>query len=100
MARMKAGHKALSAGGMKFLYAENNVVAIARFRGGEAFVGIISTNGEDVKIRLPLGAIGAESPRGTSDIFGKTLEYTMLDEHSIELTVKAHQSYFMECAMR
>ena len=99
MARMKADHKALSSGGMKFLYAQQNVVAIARFCGDEAFVGIISTNSQDVKIRLPLGALGAAMPKGNSDIFGKPLEYTQSDVHSVELTVKAHQAYFMECQM-
>ena len=100
MARMKAQHKALSRGGMKFLYAADNVVAIARFREDEAFVGIISTNGEDVKIRLPLGAVGASCPKGDTDVFGKALEYSRLDDNSIALTVRAHQSYFMECRMK
>lgn len=100
MAHMKAEHKALSHGGMKFLYAENNVVAIARFWENEAFVGIISTGDQDVNIRLPLGAVGAAAPKGEADVFGKVLEYTRLDNNSIALTVKAHQSYFMECRMR
>lgn len=98
MAKMKAAHKALSRGGMKFLYAEGNVVAIARFCGEEVFVGILSTENQDVTIRLPLGAVGASAPK--REIFGKELKYIKLDETSIELTVKAHQAYFMECEMR
>lgn len=99
MAHWKAEHKALSHGGMKFLYAQNQVIALARFCEDEVFVGILSTADRDEKIRLPLGAVGAVSPKGTADVFGKPLEYTMLDDHSIELTVKAHQAYFMECRM-
>ena len=98
MAKMKAAHKALSHGGMKFLYAEGQVVAIARFWGDEVFVGILSTDDKDVKIRLPLGAVGAIAPK--QEIFGKEMEYKQLDETSIELIVKAHQAYFMECEMR
>ncbi len=98
MAHLKAAHKALSSGGMKFLYAQGNVVAIARFQDQEAFVGVISTGTEAEKIRLPLGAIGADVP--TREIFGKALEYTRLDDNSIELTVNAHQSYLMECRMK
>lgn len=99
MARMKQAHKALSHGGMKFLYAENQVVAIARFWEDEVFVGVISTNSEDVSIRLPLGAVGAATPVGTTDVFGRALEYTPMEDGSIRLTVKAHEAYFMQCAM-
>ena len=98
MAHMKHQHKALRSGGMKFLYAEGNVVAIARFCGDEVFVGILSTEDKDVTIQLPLGAVGARAPK--REIFGKELEFNTLDETSIELTVKAHQAYFMECEMR
>lgn len=97
MARMKAEHKALSHGGMKFLYARDNIVAIARFWEEEIFVGIISARDEDKVIRLPLGAVGAAAPAGDTDVFGKKLEYSRLDNKSIELNVKAHQSYFIQC---
>lgn len=100
MARTKAAHKALSRGGMKFLYAKDNVVAIARFWENEVFVGILSTNDKDVTIRLPLGAVGAEKPKGNTDIFGRTLSYSALDNNSIALTVKAHTAYFMECDLK
>ena len=83
---------------MKFLYAEGQVIAIARFWEDEVFVGILSTDDRDVKIRLPLGAVGAKIPQ--REIFGRELTYTVLDETSIELTVKAHQAYLMECRMR
>ncbi len=98
MARLKADHKALSWGGMKFLYAKGNVVAIARFYENEAFVGVISTGSADETIRLPLGAIGADVP--AREIFGKELEYRKLEDSSIELTVKAHRAYLMECPVK
>lgn len=100
MAHMKAEHKALSEGGMKFLYAEGNIVAIARFYEDEVFVSVISTSDKTEKIRLPLGAVGAECPKGEADIFGKKLAYEKIDKNSIELVVDAHQSYFMECSMK
>ena len=97
MAHMKAQHKALSHGGMKFLYAEGNVVAIARFWENEVFVGVISTEDQDVQIRLPLGAVGAGCPKGSADVFSNPLEYETSNDNSILLTVRAHRSYFMEC---
>ena len=100
MAHMKAQHKALSHGGMKFLYAEGNVIAIARFWENEVFVGVISTENQDVQIRLPLGAVGAGCPKDSADVFGKPLEYEPADDNSILLTIRAHQSYFMECQLK
>ena len=100
MAHMKAEHKALSEGGMKFLYAEGNVVAIARFCEDEVFVSVISTSDKTEKIRLPLGAVGAECPKGDADVFGKKLIYEKMDQNSIEFVVEAHQSYFMECSVK
>ncbi len=100
MAKLKSQQKALSEGGMKFLYAEGSVVAIARFCREEAFVSVISTSDTNEKVRLPLGAVGAVKPKGETDIFGKKLIYHRLDEKSVEFVVEAHQSYFMECEMR
>ncbi len=100
MAHMKAEHKALSEGGMKFLYAKGYVVAIARFCRDEAFVTVISTSNKTEKIRLPIGSIGAESFKGNADIFGKKIIYSQMDTNSVELVVEPHQSYFMECEMR
>lgn len=99
MAKMKAAHKALSHGGMKFLYAQDNVIAIARFWENEVFVGVISANPVDMLIRLPLAAAGAVCPKSDRDIFGKTLEFTV-EEKGIFLRVKAHQAYFMECQVK
>lgn len=100
LAHMKAEHKALSEGGMKFLYASGNIVAIARFCKDEAFVSVISTSDKDETIRLPLGAIGAKCPKENNDVFGRELFYNITDENTITLTVKAHQSYFIGCEMK
>lgn len=100
MAHMKASHKALSHGGMKFLCHEGHVIAIARFWENEVFVGVISAEDQDVRITLPLGALGASRPKAAADIFGKELEYERTDDNHITLTVRAHQSYFMECEMK
>ena len=95
MATMKAQHKALSHGGMKFLYAQDNVVAIARFWEDEVYVGIVSANDKDVTVRLPLGAVGAKGI--CKDVFDKEVCWEPQDDHAVTLTVKAHQAYFLEC---
>ena len=98
MIRLKQEHEALRRGGMKFLYAAEQVIALARFWGEEAFVGVLSTNSEDVTIRLPLGAVGAEVP--LEEVFGKELVYSKQDDNSILLTVKAHTAYCFSCKMK
>lgn len=97
LAQLKAKHPALSKGSMKFLYAEGNILSIARFWDKEAFVCVISTDTADQSIRLPLGSVGATKPAENTDIFGRTLVFQDCDEHSVKLCVKAHQSYFFRC---
>ena len=99
LAHKKAQHKALSQGGMKFLYAQGYVVAIARFCEDEAFVSVISASEKKETIRLPFGVVGAAVPKDGEDVFGKKLKFKRIDTHSIELEVEAHQSYFIECEM-
>ena len=101
MAHLKARRRALSHGGMKFLYAKGNVAAIARFWRDEVFVGIISTSGAAETVRIPFGAVGAAGPRGDRDVFGTPLSWRpAADGVSAELTVEAGQSYLIECEVR
>lgn len=95
---LRRAHKSLRRGGMKFLHAQNRVVALARFLGNEAFIGIISAEDEDSKIILPIGAIGADSFE--EDVFGTALDYKTIDENHIELSVKAKSSYLIRCKMK
>lgn len=92
--QLRHNHKALTHGGIKFLYAQEGVVAIARFWGGEVFVAVISNSDADVSVRLPLGAVGAVRPK--REVFGNELTYTA-QNRCICLEVKAHHSYLFEC---
>ncbi len=97
LAHLKRDRKAFSEDGMKFLYAENGVVAIARFYGDEVFAAVMSVNDEDTEIVLPIGAVGAASIKNDCDVLGEPIEYTAVDSKRILMKVKAHQSYMMEC---
>lgn len=97
MAKLKASHPALRRGSMQFLYTHGNVIAIARYLGEEIFVGVISTEEEDVTIRLPLGAVGGTCPEGERDLLGRILHWEEKDDRSIALHVNAHESYFFRC---
>ena len=97
LAHCKAKYEALRSGGMKFLYADDGVVAMARFLGEQVLVGVISVNDTDVSFRLPLGAVGASAPVGREDLLGTAVEYTAGEDGSIRFTARAHTAYLMEC---
>ena len=99
MAHLKATHRALSHGGMKFLYADGGVAALARFDGSEAFVAVLSNSEKDERVRLPLGAVGA-CGLADEDVMGEKLAWRPLDENSVELTVPAGTNYFVPCLMK
>lgn len=96
---LKKDRKALKDGGMKFIYAEGGILALARFCEKEIFVAVMSTEEEDRSIRLPLGVLGVENMTVTSDVFGKELHYEKADKNSILLQVGAHQAYLMEISL-
>ena len=100
MARAKAEHRALSHGGMKFLYAKGQVLALARFTAGEAFVGVLSVSGRPEEVCIPFGVIGAEGPQGGTDLFGGRLDYTPLDENHGILKLEPKQASFFPCRMK
>jgi hypothetical protein len=60
-------------------------------------VCVISTEDEDVDIRLPLAAVGAQKPSETADLFGRELLLTPCDSYAVSMQVKAHQSYLFRC---
>lgn len=100
LSHLKLQEQALIEGGQKFLYAANQIVALARFTDEKAYVAVMSTAEEDQNISLPLGAIGAKGAVDTVDIFGTPLEITPVgDGKCVSMTVKAHGAYLFECTM-
>ncbi len=97
LAHLKSQHKALSSGGMKFLYAKDQVISIARFDDTEAFVSVISADEKETHIRLPLGILGKQKPKENADLFGNVLLYVPLCDGSIELTVPPKTAYLFLC---
>ena len=94
LARLRAEHSALREGGMKFLWAADGILAIARFRRDEAFVALMSVNPQAVELALPFAAVGAAGPEGTRDLLGRALRF-----RGGRLRVEAHGAYFFRCRM-
>lgn len=84
-------------GGMKFIYSEGRILALARFYKNEAYVAVISGEDEDIRIKLPLGAIGAKAPE--TEIFGKELIFTADGKGEAEILIRKGESYLFECEM-
>ena len=82
---------------MKFLYAEGNIVALARFYGEEAFVTVVSTEAEDREILLPLGALGHSGFAEDADVFGTPIQWQREDAHTVRLKAEAHKAYCIRC---
>lgn len=60
-------------------------------------VAVMSAEDKAREIRLPLGSVGAVCPKGNVDLFGKKLNYKVMDDISISLIVEAHQGYCIDC---
>lgn len=93
---LKKAHPALRRGGMKFLYAQGDTFAIARFTGEDVLVGVISKSDTPETVRLPLGALGARAPKGKRDLFGSELHWQDADK-AVLLQIEPHGSYLFEC---
>ena len=98
LAHLKQESDALKNGGFQFLYADNGVVAVARFTKEEAYAAVLSTNDEEKRIVLPLGAIGA---RGIDrDVTGRNADWKPLDKNHVELTLNPHGAHFLRLTMK
>ena len=100
LAQTKNKNAALRRGGMKFLYAKDQVLAIARFYEDDVVITLMSVNERDVNIQLPIGTVGIKKFIEKEDLFGNKLQYSVIDENTIELFVPAHQGYVVECKLK
>ncbi len=98
MCVLKASHRALREGGMKFLLADGSVFAIARFTREEAFVAVISNSDDEETVALPLRDIGAKMPASGADIFESAVSFIPSDGGAI-LTIPPRASLLFNCPM-
>lgn len=97
LAHLKKEKAALQEGGMKFLCAQDQILALARFYGNEVYIAIMSTNDKAQRVRLPIKALGVEKLDKTTDLFGTKIEYETADDKGIWINVEPHQAYLIEC---
>ena len=100
LAHLKQSTPALTEGGMKFLYAQGRIIALARFDDQEALVAVVSGDERDRAVPLALGSIGAVLPEDHRDFFGEELEARALDDRTVELQMPAGKSYLIRCPLK
>lgn len=100
LAALKKAHPALCRGGMKFLYAQGDTFAIARFWEDDILVGVISKAETEEVIRLPLAAVGARCPDSNTDLLGTPVAWAQADEKAISFHVMPHGSYLISCTRK
>ncbi len=82
----KKAHPALREGGLQFPAAEGKVLALARTLDRDWVLGVLSMEGEERTVRIPLGALGAER-LPERDLFGAPLSAAAQPDGSILLRV-------------
>lgn len=97
---LKGNKKALQEGGMKFLHAKDQIVSLARFYDDEIYVAVMSTDETTQKIELPLSVLGVTKLKEQEDVFGKKLNYEVVEGRGILLEVEPHQAYLIDCSIK
>ena len=100
LAHLKQESDALVNGGMKFIYAQGRVAALARFDEREALIAVVSSDSSEQTVELPLGSIGAVLPPEGKDLFGALLQAEMVNERTAVMTIPAKKAYLLRCPLR
>lgn len=87
---------AFSEGGMQFLYAQGQTLALARQDGESTFVAVISAEEEPTQVSLPLALLGVTEPVSDTDLLGEALTYERM-EKGILLTLSPQDAYLFAC---
>lgn len=99
MNALRMDNEAMRRGGFCFLYAKDDVLAMARFQKDSAFVTIISKSEKEESICIPLGVIGAERPCGDVDLIGNALTWHKENKHTVRFVIKPKGKHLFACRM-
>ena len=86
---------AFAKGGRKVLLSDGKILAIARFLGGERYLGIISMEDEETEVTVPVWEIGASGAFGSVDEFGRSFD-AKSDNGDLKIKVPAFGAYIIK----
>lgn len=94
--RIRKENRAFTEGGMQFVAAEGEVLALARMDDRHTFVSVISAEDHAREIFLPLDILGVSEPASEADLLGEKLSWTKT-EGGILLSLSAQDAFVFEC---
>ncbi|MCR5402745.1 MAG: alpha-glycosidase [Butyrivibrio sp.] len=92
MIELRKGTEAFSEGGRKVLFADGQILAIARFMNDEKYVGIISMEEQQREICVPIWEIGAFETESNPDEFGCNIS-AVCSNGEMKIIIPAFGSY-------
>lgn len=78
---------------MKFLCAEKQVIALARFDETQAHVMVMNHNDTEITMTIPFGAIGLTKECGLEEVFAEEPKCQWSDDRNLTITIPAHKTY-------
>ncbi|MDO4648998.1 MAG: alpha amylase N-terminal ig-like domain-containing protein [Eubacteriales bacterium] len=93
--RIRKEHKVFSRGSFRFLYAEGQVLAFARFDEKECFLTIISSEKDEKEILLDLRSIGISKVSKIREMLGENVCWEAEENGILRIMVPAEGSYLL-----
>ncbi|MDO4620088.1 MAG: alpha amylase N-terminal ig-like domain-containing protein [Lachnospiraceae bacterium] len=91
-------HPVFAEGGFRFLYAEDRVLAFARFDEKECFLTVLSSETEEKEMEIDLRTVGVLQAADLQEMLGEELSY-MADGGRIRLKVPAEGTYLIRISL-
>ena len=93
---LRRNEKAFSTGSRKVIYAKDYCFAVARFFENNIYLGVVSMDDSVQKIKLPIGIVGAASPKEKEDVFGVPFDGVPIDEMEYEITMNPNSALLIK----
>lgn len=96
LAHRKTDYCSLREGSMKFLYAKDDIISLARFTHDEAHVMVMNHSKEEQTAVIPVGAVGiTQTGEKIEEIMKGSHEITWTDSGSMEITLAPEETILL-----
>ncbi|MBQ3797710.1 MAG: hypothetical protein II842_15775 [Butyrivibrio sp.] len=97
---LRNNEPAFAEGGRKVLYSKEHTLVVSRFMDDNIYLGVISMEDEEKRIRIPVDYVGALEPQENVDELGTPFSGKKLDGGEYELVIPAGSSYIIKMRTR
>lgn len=95
LAHRKTEYPSLYEGGMKFLYAADDVIALARMAKNDVHVMLSNHSNEDKEVVIPLGAVGITDTHHLTEVFGASVNMKWVSEREVCVCIPAMETLLL-----